>query len=116
MVTLVSCSRGDRHVDRIAKALGFSRLLDPTRSRVKGSLMDRGEEHGGISVEDRLGPISMVNVPVEDEDLSCSLLLDVTNHYRHVVQVTEPSTSPGTCMVPWRSDEGERVGKFSPPY
>ena len=59
---------GQRHVDGQARGAGAARLADATRARIQRPLVGGHVQHAGVVPEDGLGPVAVVDVPVDDED------------------------------------------------
>src|SRR5215216_1146751 len=57
-----------RYVSREAQPFPFPHLAGPARPRVEGTLMYREVKDAGVTVEDILGAVAVVHVPVQDGD------------------------------------------------
>ena len=58
---------GHRQVDREALALARADVVERAGARIERLLVDAREQHLARLVEDRVGPVAVVHVPVEDE-------------------------------------------------
>src|SRR5215210_154012 len=61
-------ARMQRHVRRETQPLSFPHLAGLAGPRVEGTLMRREVEHPTVAVEDVLGAVAVVHVPVQDSD------------------------------------------------
>jgi hypothetical protein len=65
-------------------------------------------EHGGIVLKDVLCAVAMVDVPIEDCDLLCSMPLQgVTGSYCGIIEETESHRPVALCMMSRRSNGTE---------
>jgi hypothetical protein len=60
-------TRTDREVDREAVPLTAARVVGCAGPGIQRALVDARVEHRWVLVEDRLGPVAVVDVPVEDQ-------------------------------------------------
>src|SRR5581483_1725763 len=100
--------RGHRDVDVEALADASSPLRERAAvARVQAVLVDRYEQNRRVFVEDRLRPVAVVDVPVDDGDLlETVVLLRVTRRDRDVVEEAEAHREVRRRVVPGRPDEG----------
>ena len=59
------------------------------------------EEDGGVILEDVLGPVAMVDVPIQDEDALGARSLSSLGGNARVVEEAEAHGCPALCMVSW---------------
>ena len=65
-----------------------------------------------IILEDRLRPVAVMHVPVDDQHaLSVPLLLSVARRHGHVIHVAEALGLGAERVVPGRPDSGEAVAE-----
>ena len=70
--------------------------------------MQRDEENGVVVLEDRLRPVAVVDVPVEDRHpLDAELRLRPPRRDRNVVEEAEPHRAVPQGVVPRGTDDGE---------
>src|SRR5262249_26827612 len=87
-----------------AARLAIALLCRTARARIPRVLMDIEEQHRTIAPEDFLGAISMMYVPVRDEDSVDAVTPDgVARPDGDVVEDTETHSAVGGRMVPGRT-------------
>src|SRR5215203_356354 len=106
-------ARGQGNVHRKALALPPSHLASGAGPRVEGALMHREVKHSCVRVEDVLGAVAVVDVPIQDSYPLYSARTGVLGGYGNVVYEAEahPVVSPG--VVTWGAGyrEGGRPGE-----
>src|SRR3546814_10140820 len=75
--------------------------------------VDRGEEDGGILVEDVLGPVAVVIVDVEDRDRAEAAVLRRARRDRGVVEVAIAAHIVAAGMMAGRAAEREGVARIA---
>ena len=110
-VAVVAGPGGERDVDVRPLAGGRPADLEqPAVRRVEAVLVQRDGEHRRVVEEDRLGPVAVVHVPVEDRDaLDAAVALRPAGGDRGVVEQAEAHRGLALAMVPRRAQQGERV-------
>jgi hypothetical protein len=76
--------------------------------------VDGDEQHAGIGLEDRLGPVAVVHVPVDDEDpLRPVRVARAARRHGHVVEQAEAHRLVGGGVVAGRAHGGEGVARLA---
>jgi hypothetical protein len=100
----------ERELDIITQSSVFTYLLMlATSSRVETPLVisvNRNVENRWVVVEDLRGPISVVNIPVKDNDfLHCrNLFLNRSGSHTDIIKETESSYLFAVSMMTWGSN------------
>ena len=109
-------ARRHREVDGVALAVAVAEIRRGPRARIERALVDARVEDPGGAVEDRLGAVAMVDVPVDHQDaLDAALLESVRGGHRDVVEQAEAHRSVSLGVVSRRpqATEGEPpVGEY----
>src|SRR5215211_1583844 len=100
-------ARRQRHVRREAQPLSFSNFAGLAGPRVEGTLMRREVEHPTVAVEDVLGAVAVVHVPVQDGDLLEPSREGVPGGDGRVVREAETHPVVSSRMVAGRTGYGE---------
>jgi hypothetical protein len=75
-----------------------------------GILMGTEEQHRGILLKTMLRAISMVNVPIHDQDSAKSIfLLNIACGNSNVIEEAKPHRSRRFGMMTWRPDGTEHM-------
>jgi hypothetical protein len=85
-------------------------LVDAAGARVEGVLVEGEKEHRGVVVEQVLGAVAVVDVPVDDHHpLDPVPALQVARRHRDVVEQAEAHRPVGLGVVTGRAHAGEPV-------
>src|SRR5207244_6531378 len=108
-VPAVSDPRGQRDVDRRPLAGPFAGVLKGPGARIPRFLMERAEYHRRLRVEDLLGAVSVVDVPIQDEDPPRAVRAErPPGRERGVVEDAEPPAGGGAGVMPRGPEERKR--------
>ena len=87
-------------------------LAGPAGAGVEGPLVERDVEDGRVVPEDRLRPVAVVDVPVDDRDaLEAELGLGRPGGDGHVVEEAKAHRAVGRRVVAGRPDEREAAAR-----
>ena len=87
----VARAAGHRQVHGVALARARALVGHRARPGIQRPLVDRDEQHLRVGVEDVVGPVAVVDVPVEDQHALEPVAVDrVPRGDRHVVEQAEP--------------------------
>src|SRR5919112_6148438 len=96
-----------RHVDREARPFSSPHFTCFTSPWIEGTLMHREVEDAGVPVEDVLGAVAVVHIPVQDGDLLQPLREGVSGCDGRVVREAEPHPVVPPRVVARRTGDGE---------
>src|SRR5215210_3566173 len=101
-------TRGEGHVHGEAPSLALPHLVGPAGPRIEGALVGREVEHLPVFVEDVLGAVAVVHVPVEDGYSLDPARTGVLGGHRDVVEQTEPHPGHPPGVVAGRARDRKR--------
>ncbi len=109
-------ARRQRAIERESPAGAAARLDFATGAGVVRVLVQRVVRHRGIVIEDLLGSVPVVDVPVDDEHPLAAEALEVPRRDRHGVEQAESHRPVARRVVTGRAHEaeGRRDPAFSP--
>ncbi len=114
LVLVVAQSGLQRHVDRESEAGPHATLGHCARVRIEVILVDVEEENGGIVVEDGLGSVAVVHIPVHNQDsFELVVLLGVPGRDGDVVEKAESHTAIRHGVVSSRPRRAERIADLA---
>ncbi len=97
----VARARGHRQVDREPAPRARADVRRRPRPRIERRLVDRAEQHAGLGVEDVVGPVAVMHVPVDDHHaLQAVGVHRVPRGHGDAVEQAEPHGPRRLGMVP----------------
>jgi len=107
-VLCVSESRWKGRVHGKPLPIAAPDFIEPSGAGVVGVLVRGKKEHSGITIEGTLGAISVVQVPVHDENLfQPELFLRICRGYRYIIEQAETHAPLWFRMVARRANKSE---------
>ena len=104
----IAAAGGHRHVERRAETAADAGLAMAARARIERELMRRDVRHVRIVLEAVLRAVSVVHIPIEDQDAWRSeLRLSHARSDRDVIQETEAHRAVRLGVMARRANRGE---------
>lgn len=100
---------GEAHVDGRAASGSLARLSRRSGARVEGVLVERDEEDRVVRLEDLLGPVPVMDVPIDDRDVREPGSTRGRGRDRDVVDEAEAHRGSGPRVVAGWTEQGDRA-------
>ena len=102
-----------RNVERISRASAGANFVDRAGARIERILMRRNEQHGWVFVKRILRAVTMMDVPIHDENLFHAVLMfQIRRANRHGIKQTKTHRSIWQSMMAGRTHQGKTAGAF----